>query len=182
MIHVYSIDHGAIGLLEGIQQDQLIRQTLQSASVEHDLHLVDLRKHIRSLPNVISCHSENQIQCLGEYGDTLRFAPFIRLRSDAVVEVSLKWGPTLIPLELELSQKNSARYAEKIAEYYKWQEIRGVLFICGSAAIEKMVSAQDLEQRGDRASKFFFAQMQNVLDANLEIAFTNPNGEKFVLK
>lgn len=178
----YALDERSADFLDFCNQEEMARHQIQSGTVEHDLHLVDLRRRFIKSPSVLAYHSENEMQCLPEYRKDLRFAPFIELKSDAVIEVPLKKGPTLVPVELELSQKVMSRYEEKISDYYKWPEIRGVLFISGTRGIEEMVRHCEQEKKAEGSSKFFFTSLQEVMAAEKEVTFTSISGEKFILK
>lgn len=179
---VYSLDDGAIELIENCNKEEMVRHQLQSGTIEHDIHLVELRRKLSRSCSVINYHSENELQCMPEYRADMKFAPFIQLKSDAVIEVPLKKGPALVPVELEISQKSSARYDDKILEYYKHPSIRGVLFVAGNTAIENMVRKSEEETRRQSAPKFFYAQLNRVLTAEKEITFQNLSGEQFILK
>ena len=179
----YSQD-GVVGrfTVEHCNPDEMIRRQSQSGTRAHDILLVDLRERLEKSESILACYSENELQCFPEFREDLKFAPFVELRSDAVLSVSLKKGPTLVPLELELTKKNPRRYEEKIAQYYKWPEIRGVLFIAGNREIENLVRRVEKEKCENGNSKFFYAQLDELFCCEKEITFHSATGEKFILK
>lgn len=178
---VYSLAQGAMQIVDIYNEGELQRQQIQSSAIEHDVQLVELKKRIEGFDSVIRYVTENELQCLHDYKEDERFLPFIDLRSDAVIEMALKTGPALIPIELELTQKTGVRYEEKVSQYYKWTEIRGVLFIAATSAIEKSVREQEEAICQKRPAKFFYAKLESVLSNSKTITFTSNADEQFVL-
>ena len=182
LTQVYTLGRDALTELENISEDELQRVQIQSASIEHDVYLVDLRRRISKCSMIQKYYTENMLKCLPDCKDIVGLSPFISLRSDAVTQVALKSGLEWIPVEFELTQKTASRYEEKVTQYYKWPEIRGVLYISANASIAQAVSKMERIVMRERTPKFFYAQFKDVLSASNEITFQNVQGEKFILR
>lgn len=83
---------------------------------------------------------------------------------DAVMELAVPGKPVRLALEIERNQKSSTRYRENLYAYSSMNSIDGILFICASKGIEKVIR--------DVASNTFYPMAKRPLGFGLLTEWT----------
>ncbi|MGE4107379.1 MAG: hypothetical protein AB7F66_09210 [Bacteriovoracia bacterium] len=178
---VYGLDDEAKEFISYFDSELLAVNQLKSGTIGHDVQLVDVRERLQRFPMVRSIYPENALQCLPDLRQDPIFIPFVKLRSDSVLELSTGGNPVFVALELELSKKTPKRYEQKISDYYKWKAISGVLFVSGNREIQRSVQQIEQSENSNEKLKIFYALLEDVLKDGNEITFSNSLDGQFVL-
>ncbi len=166
-------------LKEGLNDRRL---QLTSEVLAHDLTLVEIRNRLSKVSSVKRYYPENLLQSCFEFSESEDFKPFIDLRSDAVLEVSLQDKFTfIVPLEYEASLKTKERNQKKILHYYIKHDGNSVLFICKDQTTLKSLAKIDQEISQEFKPKLYFALLSDVLRASEKLTFISSNQEKKIV-
>lgn len=178
---VFYLAPGTINLMYPNDVDHLRRYQVQSSSEEHDILLGDVRSRLLKTEPVKKYWTENELQCLKDCSSDLRLIPFIVLRSDAVLEIVSNGERMVTPLELEISRKANNRYIEKFKKYYERTNTICVLYIAGSTIIRNAVMKVERSVLGNNKPKFFYTLLDEILNPDNKVEFTNLDGDRIVL-
>ena len=150
----------------------------------HDIALNDIRKAFEAKSAVQSYYTENVMQSCDEYHDDKKFQPFIKLNSDAMVEVDTRIGVLNLAIEFDATHKSKRRYSQKVNDYYVEHGVDGVLYICANKYILHALLGIDKEVSKRHACdpKLYFALLENVTGTVDEMAFTNVNKGIFCVR
>lgn len=158
-----------------INNGDCIRKELGSGKVEHDLALVDIRHIISKSEQVKQYLSENELQSFDTYYSGKTFSPFIRLRTDAVIEHRPRDISYWVAIEYEASKKSLGRYKELLRSYYSAVDIPAVLYICESNQIQNMIMREEKLLKPKEGFKFYYKTLEELkLDPSL--TFTRQDG------
>ena len=157
------------------EEDLAKRVQLVSDSIEHDLTVLEIKRKLRTFKkHVLKFYSENLVRSglLEEKYPELEL--FRELRPDAVVKLKIKDKVYFVPLEYEASSKSAKRNAQLLSRYYTRHKVVAVLFISKTGAIEKkMWKAEMARGTEKRKGKFYYAQLEDVLNAQEKVPFGN---------
>lgn len=148
------------------------------------MDLVDIRKSFERFSVVNDYLTENLLQNCDEFDSDYKLRPFVNLRSDAVLNLQLKSGPSYLALEYEPSLKSKKRYFEKILSYYSESEIIGILYVSSDDGIIKAIQKAESEICHKYGGKFkiFYCRSENVLKDESQIHFENQEGRPLIFK
>ena len=150
------------------------RVQLMSDSIEHDLTILQLKRRFRRFKNVINFYSENLVisGLMDEEYPELRNLG--ELRPDAVVKLKFKDKVYFLPLEYEASAKSERRIAKLFSKYYTSPYVPAVLFISKTGTIEKKMLQSEAARGPDkRTGRFYYAQLEDALNAQEKLPFGN---------
>ncbi len=180
----YSITNKGLKAIKCVFPYCISSNKLKSDSILHDLDLVDIRKSFEKFSVVNNYLTENLLQNCDEFDSDYKLRPFVNLRSDAVLELQLKSGPSYLALEYEPSLKSKKRYFDKILSYYSESEIIGILYVSPDEGIIKSIQKAESQicQRYGGKFKIFFCRSKNVLKEQSQIHFENQEGHPLIFK
>ena len=104
------------------------------------------------------------------------------LRPDALFITGGDDGPLYNAVELELHQKGQQKYREKIQKYYFNRNISYVLFISSSQVIEKRMMKEEKFLYPTGNTKFFYGNLESLLEENLPFIFKSCNGVEYKIR
>ncbi len=156
------------------------RKELKSDKIAHDLGLVEIRNVIKKSEFVRRYFPENTLQTwpIRYFGDYA--LPFVRLNSDALIQVEKEGARFDFAIEYERTLKYHLRYRNSLRDYYFEDSIVAVLFIVRKDRDIKYL--QDLEKEVDKGggAKFYYACFENLV-GNGRLYFTNYKGREIQL-
>ena len=156
------------------------RAQLKSDCIEHDLTMLTIKRKLRKFKMVEAVYSENLCQS-GMMDDIAQIKALREIRPDAIVKLKVQDKDLFLPLEYEASSKYSKRNEKLLAKYYTAPQVLAVLFISKNATIEKRIVRKDAAKKHKSKGKFYYCQLENVLNANEQLSFTNASKEIFVI-
>lgn len=180
-VQVFHLSDGAAEALFDEEAHPYTRYQVQSNAVEHDILLGEVRNRLIRSPLVKRYWMENELQCLPESAKDPALAPYVFLRSDAVMELKIEGKIYFVPVELEVSQKAQERYEQKLGSYYKREDLLCVPFISANTEVQTAVMKTEKEIYGERQPLFYYAQLNDLLHSKEQMEFKNIQGRKFVL-
>ncbi len=149
------------------------RVQLISDSIEHDLIVLEIKRKFRTFKKyVLEFYSENLIRSGLLEDQYPELEPFRWLRPDAVVKLKIKDKIYFLPLEYEASPKSKKRNAKLLSRYYTSSKVVAVLFISRTKAIEKKMWQAEMTRGAEkRKGKFYYAQLEDVLNSQEKLPF-----------
>ena len=150
----------------------------------HDIALNDIRRAFEAKSAVQGYYTKNVLQTRTDCQDNEWFQPFIKLNSDAMVEVDSKAGTLHLAIEFDMTHKNNRRYRRKLNAYYRQHKIDGVLYICADKYILHALLKLDSEaaKRHHCHPKLYFALLENVTGEQDELRFQNASKRIFCVR
>ena len=152
---------------------------LKSPDLRHDFLLTQIKDILQKSQIIHDYYTENmmflesfQWQIGGIFKHDRSFRPdalFITVDDD---------GPIYNAVELEINQKGSKNYREKIQKYYFNRKISYVLMISGSRTIEKKIMEEEKSLHLTGNTKFFYGNLESLLEQKLPFTFKSCNGAK----
>ncbi len=141
---------------------------LNTASLPHDLLLVDVIHHLKErFPN-------QRIVRAGLYsGESL---PVKRIPDAIVLDQN---GKPSVAIELELTVKSKARYRQIVLHYRLSSVVKKVIYVVGSEAIAEKIRSQITPQKRipglapPSTDRFYFVTLSEVLRSPLTVPITN---------
>ena len=161
---VYSL--GAKGFSDYISEQACVRKEIDSASIMHDLILVNIAAHIRTAAKVKVYYPENIIRTLYGVGDQNSVEPFRELSSDAVLQLAFLNGDFYVALEYEASLKTRSRIEQKLRAYQMRSEIAGVLYVCRNVELLKQLQNTEKHLNFNESSKFYYTTLEELWASN----------------
>ena len=156
------------------------KRQLKSDKVEHDLGLVDIHHYLKKAKKVSWTLTENDLHTWPGYRDNEKTRAFVELNSDGIVEVEFPNGKFLLALEYEANDKGRARYRELFQNYYAYEEVVAVLYVCKDDHIMKKVMSEEAEFIGNERRSFLYKTIEE-LKQDKTMTFTDGLGEKIIL-
>ncbi len=154
-----------------------LRCELKSKSPAHDLDLVDIRNRISRSQRTAIYFTENELQTWGHLKQKAEIKPFIDIRCDGLVGFQTQDEVVYLALEYEASRKADSRYRDLFLKYYAESEIGGVLYICKSEFMLRMLRERERAAYGKYTPKFFYTTFENLMTRE-ELVFEAFNGSK----
>lgn len=155
-----------------IDGDLKVRKELKSDAISHDLDLIDIRSKLFNSKKVKNYHTENTLQTWKEEYDDSKIKPFIKLNTDAVMEVKIFKGYFYIGIEYESSRKGKSRYEDLMKSYYRNKEIDAVFYICKDEKLQSYMQKCEQKFKPEKDEfKFYYCTYENLIN-NDQIKFT----------
>ena len=174
MQKVFFPESKCIGVVGNLWDFTIDKPQFKSESVSHDIRLGDLRFRLEKLTEYRDFISENLLSSSHELADSQVFGDFVKVHSDGALKLLGKDGlEYLFSIELELTDKGTPRYKEKLAAYYLTNSIEGVIYVCAEQGIIFSLKEADREVRGNRNSILYFGLEKNTIEAPNKIIFEN---------
>ena len=153
---------------------------LKSPNIRHDFFLTEVRNVLENANIIHDYFTENMLKLDSfqwQMGDIFRndqsFLP------DALFITKDSDGPIYNAIELELNQKGSKNYQEKIQKYYFNRKISYILMISGSQAIENRIMEEEKSLHPTGNTKFFYGNLQSLLNEKLPFTFRSCNDVEY---
>ena len=148
-------------------------RVVKSDSIIHDLGLVEIRVVLEKMKMVKSYFTENALQGPSHLETSSSLLPFVRLNSDAVIEIETDHGKAMLAIEYDATKKSASRYRKKLEAYYGHHQIEGILYIAKDQRILRALKSVEkkLFDGHRKESKVYYALWENVMRANKEITF-----------
>ena len=161
--------------------DKETRKQIKSHSIQHDLILGDIRERLLKSERVAQFISENVLLSGVDFPTEHNPRPFLINRPDGIIEVKKIRNNYLLPVEFELTQKSSARYAEKFQRYYTTREIEVVIYVVSNKQL--LNKLKDIEKKYIKGqfSKMYYILLENVLSSQETITFERLKGHSLSL-
>jgi hypothetical protein len=153
----------------------------KTASVEHDVILVNLRSRLEGLSTVTDYITENMLQACHKFSELDAIRPFVLNNTDAVIEITRQKMKLLVGLEFENSEKARERYIRKLVNYYSDNRTPVILYICENTRIRDAVAQAEAEMIGPRPPRCAYALTSDVLATSGECTFVDLKGAKIRL-
>ena len=147
------------------------RLQLSSDSVEHDLTVLKIKRRFRKFKNVLNVYSENLVRSGLLDEDYPELRQLGELRPDAVVKLKVRKRIYFLPLEYEASPKFFKRNAKLLSKYYTSPFVVAVLFVSKTDTIQKQLWQQEAARKSERKGRFYYAQLEDVLNTQERLAF-----------
>ena len=157
-----------------------LRKQLKSDKVDHDLDLVDIRYCFNQSKLVTQILTENDLQTWPEYYQRDEIRAFVKINSDSAINVQFSNGSFWMALEYESTAKNKSRYASLFQNYYAYEEVTAVIYVCQSKSILNKLMKEEKDFIGDNRRKFFYKTLED-LKQDRTMTFTNGLSEKLIL-
>lgn len=168
---VYGITEKGIKAFAENYNFTIAKYNFKSDSVNHDLGLVLVRERLEKAKMVKRYFSESMLQNSSDFFEDEEFRKYSVLNSDAAIDVEAKNGQFKLAIEYEISSKQLSCYVKKLTDYYLLFDSVLVLYICGSASIEKLIRKADAEISGEKQSKVFTCLEENFHNSERHFAF-----------
>ena len=160
----------------------ILRKEVSSKSMEHDLTLVDVRRAFITKDMVTEYIPENLLLLDMANKHCDRLSDYYSMKSDAVVRVKFKKAQFDMAIEYESHMKTYKRYEKLLRNYYFKRDIGAVLYIVRSREVLKRVQAVDRKLSSKFTTKFYYALLDDVLNAKDELQFTTILDETLTIK
>lgn len=163
-----------------VQDGEVKRNELKSDALRHDLGLCDIG-HVLLKSNLVTQYqTENSLQTwpikvLGEI-----YEPFVRINSDAAIEITVDEVPLYFALEYEIALKKNDRYYEKIRSYYNEPGITSVLYVLKDESCISLFMDIEKEIDETKLGKFFYSSFDKLIQ-NQDMSFINWKGDMIKL-
>lgn len=175
LVSVYSLSAKSFAILRSHKEISAPKRVqLRSASVAHDLALVDIRQKILGLKMVRKYLPENTFLGQPEVLPEDLEGVVVGLRPDAVVQIAFESGAEYLALEYETSLKSMARCRDKLVRYHLSREVPAVLFICSSKKVFSRFYKIEKELFEKYGSKIFFILADELENVGGELKFRSP--------
>lgn len=140
------------------------RPHYKSESPQHDIRLGDLRFEFERLKCFDSFLPENLLSSSTELQKDHELATLCEMNPDAALFIEeLNGLRKMYAVEFEMSKKSPDRYHRKLLGYYTRHVVDGVLYFCSEQQVLNAVARADIETRGSRDPKVYFALERDVL-------------------
>jgi hypothetical protein len=181
-IQVFSLTEKGLTKVRPYLSYEIKGKSYRSDSKLHDCTLVYIRKRFEEMAMTKSYYTENVLQSSLDYKEDKYLLPFIKLNSDALVQLETKLGTVNLAVEYEASLKSYRRYKKKFDEYYSSRDIEGVLYICSKKCILETLKKvdRDVSKRHQCEPKMYFTLLENILEPKEEVVFRNI--DQFIFK
>ena len=153
---------------------------LKSPDVRHDFLLMKVRNVLEESQIIHHYYTENMMfldSFQWQMGDVFKYDH--SLRPDALFITVDDDGPIYNAVELEINQKGSKNYREKIQKYYFNRKISYVLLISSSRTIEKRIMQEEKSLHPTGNTKFFYGNLESLLEEKLPFVFKSCNGVEY---
>ena len=84
-------------------------------------------------------------------------------------------------LEYERIAKSKSRYVRKIQDYYDYEDIKAVFYICDNKTIEKSILEIDRKVGDNDKPKFFVCLAKDVQKGSSKLTFRNFKDQKITI-
>ena len=153
------------------------------ANIVHDFNLAKVRKVLRNSSYIREYYTENLLALdifKSDMAQTLE--GYQALRPDAIFTMVAKGKTIFNTVELEMSYKSSANYQDIIQKYYFNEKISYIFFISKSRSIIKKVIKEEKKLYPSGNTKFYYAELNPLLEKKLPYIFKSCNGNSFKLE
>lgn len=173
----YEISAEGVKVIQHRLNHQVNLKNYKSDSIEHDMDLFDITKHIKDFNAIKQVFTESELQSCSKYLDNKDLRSFVHLRSDRVLGVSVNSKIRYFAFEFERFLKSSDRNIAKFKDYYDHRDIPVALYVCQSDGMAKSLMKIDKEVREDYKPKFYFINVEKFKSKSKELTFHNSDGE-----
>lgn len=178
-IGVYNITKKALRSAYDVDEE-LQRQELKSASLEHDCALVDIASIFKKAECLDFYATENEIESGIYIEENYPVEACRDLHSDALL--GLYWNNRHVnyAIEYEHSVKGARRYLNVLNSYYSYPQVGLVLFIVNDARSKKRLFTADrkiLRESDHKRSKIFVATVSELKKPFTKLKAFNSNKE-----
>lgn len=153
---------------------------LKSPDIEHDFTLMQVKNVLEKSRIIHYYYTENMMfldSFQWQIGDIFKYDR--SFRPDALFITVDDDGPIYNAVELEINQKGSKNYREKIQKYYFNRKISYVLLISSSRTIEKRIMQEEKSLYPTGNTKFFYGDLKSLLEKKLPFSFKSCNGVEY---
>ena len=156
-------------------------EQMSSASLAHDLTLIEIRKRLKQFKEVSNYYTENLIRSSTLVEESFPVEDLRDLRNDAVFKLEYQQKFHHIALEYEASIKDRQRYSDKFLNYCLRDKVSGVFFVCKKKQHLKKIMQFEKDCCGPYAPKFYYIVLEDLLCEKSFATFYNRNGNKITL-
>lgn len=175
----YSITEKGVELIKHDLYYEVENKNYKSDSVRHDIELVNISERLKETETVKYLVYESELLSSPyDHLDEALYA-YYNLQTDLVLKIQQKEGfKGYVALEYERSLKVKRRNIKKLSDYYRYDQIKGVFYICENESIKKSLMKVDEEECANDKSKIYFCTLEEFKKSKNMIVFVNCKGKK----
>ncbi len=176
----YSLTPKGLKIVKSNLKDVINQERFKSDSVNHDLHLVDIRNFFKNKQMIKEYYTENQIQTYVDFQNLPKLVPFKELRVDALIGVQETGKQKLyIPLEYEAQSKSVTWYQTRMGKIYHSKLIPFVFYICATTQVEDKLKKAESHFVKDGPKRIFYITLEKLLKTTQSVTFLTQDGRPF---
>ena len=177
----YSLTQSGLAKITPMLPYEVKTKATRSKCPLHEIALNDIRQVFESKRTVQGYYTKNVLQTRTDFTNNEWFEPFIKLNSDAMVEVDSKVGTLHLAIEFDTAHKSPRSYRRKLNAYYGQPNVDGVLYVCADERILQTLLKLDREatKRHTCYPKLYFSLLDDVTESESKMTFTNANRNIF---
>ena len=153
------------------------RAQLKSECQEHDIVLLDIGKRLSGKANAIRYFPENVLTSNKSFRDDKVLGDFVRMNSDAYLELLFKGSPYNIAVEFENSRKSAKRYDLLVNRYHLAKGVDAVFYFHRKDSIKKIIADFEARNWPKAQPKFYFCKVEEGRDWTKKIRLSDRNGQ-----
>ena len=169
----YELSDQGNQFVRSIYPMEFTEKPTRSYTYGHDVGLVDLRQKIQNKKSLKKYVTENVLQFCLPISENELFKPFVDIMSDVVLQLEVNGKIKTGALEFEPSEKNHARYRDKVLSYYVKEKIGFVIYVCTNETTIKTIQSIENEIKPEGNTKLYFSLLKNVLSSTDKLTFLN---------
>ena len=157
---------------------KLLSPRYKSDSIDHDLGLVRISRHLNEGGFTQRVWLENQIQSYPLFEES-DYIDFKMKRFDMVIEsLNSNGDESITPLEFERSVKDPYRYVDRLSEIYNDEYIPLVLTVCSNKTVLKAIKRSEAQIINKPEDKLYYILLDHLLESAEKIIFESCSGDK----
>ena len=150
---------------------------LKSECWEHDIVLLDIGERLSKKENAIQYLSENVLVSSKHFRNDDILGDFVRLNSDAYLELLFKGEHYNVAIEFENSRKSLQRYDRLVNRYHLAQAVDVIFYFYKDDSIKEKIVHFESKNWPDSQPKFYFCKIEEGRDWSKKIHLSDRNGQ-----
>ena len=175
-ISFYEITEQAVQKVLKDFEFKITKKNWKSDSIEHDLALARWRIRLQKNSMVTQYISESTLQSCETFEKDSLLHPYVLLNSDAYLQIKGTKNLFNAAFEYEASRKEESRYFQKLKDYYFYNEVGLVIYLCETDAIHDLILKVDGEISREVVPKVYSCSISKLPKKSDVLTFFNRKG------